>query len=137
MAYKPEEIQEAFDLKLTKSILAVGYKNKNGALASNKKRFPDGELYIIKLKGFDIFKIGVSQNAKRRIKDIDSANPFGVLVCGIYTFKNVYEMEEMVHDNLQTELLRKEWFKVSPEVIVGIKNQLKELSEQGYYLIRK
>jgi hypothetical protein len=109
---------------------------QNARLANSKQR-PDGYLYILKLKGFDIYKIGVSSNPRRRINDIDSANPFGVELISINHFKNVYEMEECVHDNLRDCELRKEWFKVCPETIKGFSEHLKEMSEEGFYLIRK
>ena len=107
------------------------------ARKANKKIRPDGFLYILQLKGFDIFKIGVSSNPKRRITDIDASSPFGTSIISIDFFKNVYEMEECVHDNLMEFHLRKEWFRCDAEIIQGIVTQIKELSENGYYLIRK
>lgn len=103
----------------------------------NSKARPDGFLYFIKLKGFDIYKIGVTSNLKRRLYDIDSNSPFGVKLIDSFFFKNVYEMEEMIHDNLKGNNLRKEWFKIDSDYLKVIIDQVGELSKEGYYLIRK
>lgn len=107
------------------------------ARKANSKMRPDGFVYILKMKGFNIYKIGVSSNPKRRIIDIDSANPFGVDLMFQEFFKNVYEMEECIHDSFSKNLLRKEWFKIHPDDIAIMINQLKDLSKEGVYLIRK
>ena len=103
----------------------------------NSKAIPDGFLYFIKLKGFDIYKIGVTSNLKRRLYDIDSNSPFGVKLIDSFFFKNVYEMEEMIHDNLKGNNVRKEWFKLDSDYLKVIIDQVGELSKEGYYLIRK
>jgi hypothetical protein len=108
----------------------------NARKANNKLR-PDGYIYIIKLKGFDIYKIGVSNNPKRRIKDLDSANPFGVDVICLEKFKNVYNFEECIHDSFEPNLLRKEWYKILPEDMKTLIADIKEYSSQGIYLIRR
>lgn len=107
------------------------------ARKSNSKSRPDGYVYIVKLNGFDIYKIGVSANPERRIKDIDSSNPFGIeIICLLY-FKNAYEMEECIHDSFRDKALRKEWFKFDKISLSILINQLTKLSEKGFYLIRK
>ena len=103
----------------------------------NSKAIPDGFLYFIKLKGFDIYKIGVTSNLKRRLYDIDSNSPFGVKLIDSFFFKNVYEMEEMIHDNLKGNNVRKDWFKLDSDYLKVIIDQVGELSKEGYYLIRK
>ena len=109
----------------------------NNARKANTKRNPDGFLYFVKLKGHNIYKIGVSANLKRRLFDLDANSPFGIdLICSFY-FKNVYEMEEMIHDNLKIYNLRKEWFSLDEDHLKIITDQVKDLSEQGYFLIRK
>lgn len=107
------------------------------ARKSNSKLRPDGYIYILKLKGFDIYKIGVSSNPERRINDIDSANPFGVKVLCLLYFKNAYELEECIHDSFKRKALRKEWFKFDEISISILIKQLTKLSEKGFYLIRK
>lgn len=103
----------------------------------NKNRFPDGYIYIVRLGNKGIFKIGVSNNPDRRIKDIDSYSPIPIREVGRFYFKNVYEIEEMIHDNLKNLLIRREWFKLTEEHAFDICKQIKEMSDNGIYLIRK
>ena len=117
-----------------------GEKSKSSILLArnlNKSKRPDGFIYILKLKGFDLYKIGVSANPKRRIYDIDSNSPFGVKEICVLFFKNVYEIEECVHDNFKSSLKRKEWFEMSEQCIKSLQFELKEMSESGLYLIRR
>lgn len=116
----------------------IGQKDTVTANArkTNSQARPDGYLYVLKLKGFDIYKIGVSANPRRRIRDIDSANPFGIDVLCVEFFKNVYNMEECIHDNLVDNVLRKEWFKIADCDIKEIIKEIKEMSSNGIYLKR-
>lgn len=101
----------------------------------NKSKRPDGFIYVLKLKGFDLYKIGVSANPKRRIYDIDSHSPFGTEIILLLFFKNVYEMEECIHDSFKLNHKRKEWFEIHPEDIVILKKQLQAFNKKGIYLI--
>ena len=79
-------------------------------LKENRKRNPHGYIYIIKLLGHDLYKIGVSVNPKRRRLEIDSALPFPIKAIGQFYFDHVYNMEENIHDSLEANRFRKEWF---------------------------
>lgn len=116
------------------------HKSKSSAINItniNKGKFPDGFVYVLQYGNQDLFKFGVSQNPDRRIKDIDSASPIPMREIGRYFFKNVYETEEMIHDNLKGRLVRKEWFKIDKLSALAICEQLKEMSNEGSFLIRK
>lgn len=111
-------------------------KMSENARRSNKKMRPDGFIYIAKYGYEDIYKIGVSTNVKRRIYDLDSSCPKPVILIESFWFKNVYEMEECIHDNFKEDSIRREWFKINSFVIESICSQLRELSNQKYYLTR-
>lgn len=102
----------------------------------NKKKYPDGYIYVVQFGSNDLFKFGVSQNPDRRIKDIDSYSPVKIREIGRYYFKNVYETEEMIHDNLKDSIVRREWFKLEKESVLDICKELKQMSDEGVYLIR-
>lgn len=102
----------------------------------NKAKKPDGYLYVLKYGNNNLFKFGVSSNPDRRIKDIDACSPVAIKELGRYFFKNVYEIEEMIHDNLKEAKIRREWFKMEELSVLCICNQLQEMSNEGIYLIR-
>ena len=81
----------------------------------NSKKNPDGYLYVLKLKDFDLYKIGVSQNPKRRIRDIKSYFPFDSNLLYLKEFIDVYDFEEAIHFVYNENLLRKEWFYLDKE----------------------
>jgi len=124
-------------LKIKNPFLGQRKLMTDNARKSNSKLRPDGYIYILKMIGFDIYKIGVSSNPERRIKDIDNLNPFGIEVISINFFKNAYEMEECIHDSFCKNIFRKEWFKIHPEDIVILSKQLNDFSIQGLYLTRR
>lgn len=109
---------------------------KNATLVNKSKR-PDGYIYILKYGDNDIYKFGVSANPDRRIKDIDSSSPIPIKELGRFFFKNVYEMEEMIHDNLKDSLIRKEWFKLKEYEVFQIIEEIGKMANNGIYLIRK
>lgn len=104
---------------------------------SNKKKFPDGFIYVLQYGNENIFKFGVSSNPDRRIKDIDSSSPVLIKEIGRFHFYNVYEMEECIHDNLTSCLIRREWFKMQYLTMESFVQSIKEMSEEGIYLTRK
>lgn len=135
MAYTDKQRDKILKIKnpyLGQSELVVSNARK-----TNSKLKPDGYVYILKLKGFGIYKIGVSASPKRRIKDIDSANPFGVDVVCIEYFKNAYNMEECIHDSFKDNLLRKEWYEIRTDDILDLINEIKRMSKEGMYLIKR
>lgn len=100
----------------------------SGITKTNKKRFPDGCLYFIKLKDMDVYKIGVSQNIKRRLSDIDSNLPFDFEILSIHEFKNVYDIEEDIKKELEGKKLKREWFRLSTDEAKAIMMNLHNLN---------
>jgi len=83
---------------------------KLNARKVNSAKFPDGHLYLLKMKGFDIYKVGVSKKPKRRILDLKAANPFELEVLFCSKFKDVYSLEELVLDVFKMNIIKGEWF---------------------------
>jgi len=120
---------------------SIKYKGQSLLMAdnarkANKKLRPDGYIYILQFGSENIYKIGVSCKPKRRITDLDASSHKPLKTISVLWFKNVYEMEECIHENMNEYLLRKEWFKIPSNVIKGIIQHLNEFSEKGIYLKR-
>ena len=125
-------------MKINKKVHSKEFRNKmaSNARTVNKNKKPDGFIYVLQFGNKNIFKFGTSANPDRRIKDIDSSSPVKIIELGRFYFKNAYEMEECIHENIQEFLLRKEWFKIEKSIVLEIIEELKFMSENGYYLQR-
>tara|TARA_R110000851_G_scaffold239999_1_gene392729 strand:+ start:394 stop:771 length:378 start_codon:yes stop_codon:yes gene_type:complete len=99
----------------------------SNARITNAKKYPNGFLYILKLKGFDLYKIGVSNKPKRRIRDIKSVLPFESDIVFCKRYIDVYPLEKQLHDLYIENKARKEWFYVYDEDITKLLKMLTTL----------
>jgi hypothetical protein len=82
---------------------------------------PPTEIYVINIKGSNIYKIGVSSNSRRRIFDLRAANPFPIDV--IYVQKSLFpaQLERKIHNHLSDKHIKNEWFKIDDiDIVLGI-----------------
>jgi len=82
----------------------------SGITEVNKRKNPNGYIYFIKSKGFDFYKLGVSSNPERRLRDIDSYTPFELEILSIHFLENVYDIEKSVSEKIEKFKVRKEWY---------------------------
>ena len=106
---------------------AINHYRKVNSRLVNKSKFPNSCIYIFQLDDAPCFKIGVSNNVKRRLSDINNANPFKVK--RIYSSKLLtnglaYDLEEYIHNKLKDAYLKNEWFELDP---TSIKFIIKEI----------
>jgi len=93
----------------------------------NENKNPNGFLYIIKLEGQSIHKVGVSQKPKRRLQDISANNPYNIEVLFMKYFEGVYELEKIILDQYNLNKIKGEWFNAYDECIkntIGILNKI-------------
>lgn len=114
-------IKVTFDSPLLKSA-----RVKN-ARSTNSAKFPDGYIYIIKSKGSDLYKVGVSNKPKRRIRDIAAVLPFEIEVVFTEHYSDVYSLEEIIHETIKINKVRKEWFNSYPDDMEVLITLLKEI----------
>lgn len=122
MAYSKEDI-EAFK-ELLPYPKKEFYRSEN-AKKVNEKKNPHGYLYLLEIEEFDLYKIGVSQNPKRRIRDIRANNPFYCKLIYCKTFEYVYELESVILELFKENMFKGEWFKSYNNDIVDLINSLK------------
>lgn len=90
-------------------------KFNSSITATNKKRFPNGYVYLLKIENDSLYKIGVSQNVKRRIQDISSNLPYDLHILSIHYFEDVYDVEEYLAKKYKRSNERKEWYRFTIE----------------------
>ena len=89
----------------------VGGKNSLRKAASKKVNI--GYLYLIRIAKTNYYKIGVSQNPKRRIKNIASYLPFELEILAINQINNPYNFEQELIDDFRHKLIKSEWFNLT------------------------
>jgi hypothetical protein len=105
----------------------------SGLRKTQQKKYPDGYIYLIKLKEQNIYKIGVSQNVRRRLLDINNILPFEFDIVSLHNFKDVYNLEEYILKKFKGYKLKGEWFKLPPQkakVLITYLH-LKDVKENG------
>lgn len=111
-----------------KSNINLGLSNPrlNCARESNKKRFPNSQLYIINIANTEYYKVGVSQNPTRRICDIKNSMPFDIDIIYCEYHQNTYDLEENIHNSIADYYIKHEWFLLSDVIIVDVLNKIKD-----------
>jgi hypothetical protein len=73
---------------------------------------PPDTVYLLNISGSNIYKLGVTQNAKRRIFVIRSAMPFNVDIVDIFTSDNVWDIEDSFYNEYQHCHIKNEWYRI-------------------------
>ena len=68
------------------------------------------EIYVLKVSGTNIYKIGVSGNTKRRIQDLRAANPFNLELVHYQKCLLAADLEMLLHKMLDDKHIKNEWF---------------------------
>lgn len=68
------------------------------------------EIYVLKVSGTNIYKIGVSGNTKRRIQDLRAANPFNLELVHYQKCLLAADLETLLHKMLDDKHIKNEWF---------------------------
>lgn len=111
----------------SKTLTKEDYRRDN-ARKTNHKNNPNGYLYILYYEYLDLFKVGVSNNPKRRIRDIKAHSPFDLKPIFIKNYEDVYKLEKMVHNRWNHNRIKGEWFQGYKEDIEDMIKLLNEIS---------
>lgn len=70
-------------------------------------------VYLIKNSGDDTYKIGVAKSPNNRLKQLQTANPFNLLLIEMYETENAYKIEKTLHRYFSHLKKEGEWFSFS------------------------
>jgi len=80
-------------------------------------------LYIIYTdESPNLYKIGITKNIDKRIKQFETGNPFEFKLFDFFVAENCRELENMIHKKLEKNKYRKEWFLLNTEELKDIGN---------------
>jgi hypothetical protein len=126
----PEKIWE---LNLPKNkkgnyIIVPKKRNYSGITITNRRKKPNGYIYFIKGENTNFYKLGVSENPKRRICDIDSYLPFNLEILSLHYFKNIYDIEDFISLKIDKYKIRREWYNLTIEQAKDLMIELHNLN---------
>lgn len=118
--------------KLNKHNLKINTNNVNDGyiVPSGKTRdisnCKTGVIYLINAIGTDYYKIGISGNLKRRLRDLSSANPFNIQLLVFKDDLHAFDTEQFLHEKYHKYAIKNEWFDfpltIVEEIIKLLKN---------------
>lgn len=107
------------------------------------------DLYLIRLGQTNLYKIGVSKNSKKRIKQLQTGCPYPLTISSVYKTFQPYKIESILHSGMSAkkhsptfnedfDMLKGEWFTLTIEDVLGfidncivIEKNIKLLKEAG------
>ena len=105
--------------KGSKAISISDYRRQNARMV-NMAKFPNSAFYIFCIPNMGLYKLGVSQNVDRRIRDITNAMPFDVILLYRKSINNAYVFEEYIHNMYKDNFIQNEWFQLVEYDITNI-----------------
>lgn len=109
---------------------SVYYYRVVNSRETNKKKHPISNIYIAKLWELNIYKIGVSQNVNRRLRDLNAASPFEVVLVQSTSVSNAYDLELKIHETYKSDSLKGEWFHFTNNDVTSITNLITQWQDQ-------
>ena len=85
------------------------------------------QIYLFEAESSGLYKIGVSKNAKKRLKQVQTGCPYKIKILKVYDSKYAFKIESSIHRRLKNRNLseyeeydiRGEWFVLNEEFIEG------------------
>lgn len=82
--------------------------------------------YVYLLQSGPFYKIGVSTNVKRRVRELSTLPPFNINVICTIPSENRYELEGNLHTRFSDKHINGEWFELEPSDVAYIKGLANE-----------
>ena len=80
-----------------------------------------GFVYLLKIEGKNQYKIGVTKNLNKRLKQISPKMPFELKIEHKIKHNDIYGMEDELHNKFDDKRIKGEWFKLNDNDVNYIK----------------
>lgn len=98
------------------------------------------KIYLIHCKFIDLYKIGISANPNKRIKQLQTGTPYELSIVSIFDCKYPFKTEKILHNSLNSkkapenfqydfEHLKGEWFNLSVDDVLNFSDSCKKIEE--------
>lgn len=87
-------------------------------------------IYLIQLEGTDIYKIGFSKTPNKRVKNLQTGNPYKLIVVDSYKSKRATKIEAVLHIRFLSNKIDENEYKLMGEFFkldFETKNKFKEI----------
>ncbi len=93
-------------------------------------------VYLLNIQGTDFYKIGFSNNPKKRVATFQTSSPLKITIVSAYKTKMYSKIETILHrlnkskkvDELEGNLMG-EWFKLEPNFTIRFCDECKKIEE--------
>jgi hypothetical protein len=99
------------------------------------------EIYLMFVPELNICKIGLSNNSKKRIKQLQTGCPYQINLAKIYRTELAAKVEKILHRHFRTRKvdqqdynLTGEWFRLDIDQIINFEQMCKEFENNIIYL---
>lgn len=98
-------------------------------------------IYLLNIQGTNLYKIGFSKHPEKRVKEVQTANPFKVTVVDKFLTKRATKIEKIIHrmnaskksNEIEGELLG-EWFEFSADFVINFYAKCKDIDDTLNFL---
>lgn len=138
MARKPKydwkEIKKHYEAGKNQSEIVLEFGCAKSSLSERIKKWNNGEIfidnkesmvYIIQMGDFNIYKIGIADNPVKRIKQLQTGNPYKLKLVDSFYKWNARQVELRIHKRYNKYKMEGEWFKLSKKQIETLKRNRK------------
>lgn len=94
----------------------------------------ENEIYLISAPFLNLYKIGVSRNPKKRLKQLQTGMPHELLIVSVFKSKYAYRIESTLHRGMNSkkinedfESLMGEWFYLSNADVLAFLENCKKI----------
>ncbi len=98
------------------------------------------KIYLIYCKNIHLYKIGISINPEKRIKQLQTGTPYELSIISIYDSKYPFKVEKILHNTFLSkkipdsfqydfEWLTGEWFNLSINNVLGFCDSCKKIED--------
>jgi hypothetical protein len=95
------------------------------------------KIYLIKSLNDGIYKIGVSKNPEKRIKQLQTGNSSQLQLLNVYETVIPFKVEKVLHSTFQIDRKEGEWFYLSIKDELDFLNQCNMIEKNLLHLIKE
>lgn len=89
-------------------------------------------MYVYLLSNGDFYKIGVSKNPTKRVKQLETGSSSSIILYYQYKSRFAFKIESALHKSYPNENL--EWFSLTIEEVLDFMNQCKKIENNLIFL---